>query len=268
MKKRSLKDLFHLIKKVLPEEQDLYTFAPETLVDDALSIMDEKNISQVPVVSGKEVLGVFSFRSFSLGIQKLPNKKENLLGLNVEEFLEKLKFAHISDDLAYLINEIDAKDAVLIGSPNKIQGIVSAIDALQYFYKVANPYILLLEIELAIRELIRESVDNDQLNYCISQSLKKHYENMKQKLPDTLEDMSLHDYVEIITLNKTWGNFNVAFGKNRNLVNSKLRKLPKLRNDVFHFKRELTIDEYDSLRAIREWLLTRIKRVEGSKENC
>jgi len=91
---------------------------------------------------------------------------------------------------------------------------------------------------------------------------------MRQDLPDTVEDMSLHDYVEVITSKKTWENFNVAFGNNRNLVNSKLRKLPKLRNDVFHFKRELTIDEYDSLRAIREWLLTRIKRVEGSKENC
>ena len=72
MRERSLRDLFHLIKKVLPDEQEPIIFHPETPVSEALSVMREKNFSLGPVLAGKEVLGVFSYRSFAEGIVKLP----------------------------------------------------------------------------------------------------------------------------------------------------------------------------------------------------
>ena len=57
MTERSLKDLFHLVKQVLPETQELITFSSEMPVAEALEVMRKKNISQVPVKEGDEVLG-------------------------------------------------------------------------------------------------------------------------------------------------------------------------------------------------------------------
>lgn len=267
MKERSLKDLFHLIRKVMPDEQDPLTFQPETTVAEALSVMREKNFSQVPVVSGIEVLGAFSYRSFANELVKLADKRIDPLALHVEEFLEDLKFAQITDDLTMLLDEFDIKDAVLVGLPDRLQGIVTTIDALRYFYKVASPYIMLFEIELAIRELIRESVRDDELNECIEKTLKKHYEKTKTTLPTCLEEMTLHDYIMLLSFKGTWEKFMTAFGGNRNIVYTKLKRLPKLRNIIFHFKREVTVDEYDSLRGVRNWLLKRIRRVEGRRKN-
>ena len=71
MKERSLKDLFHRVIQVLPDSQELIVFHPETTVDEVLDLMREKNINQVPVVAGHEVLGVFSYRSFAEGIKNL-----------------------------------------------------------------------------------------------------------------------------------------------------------------------------------------------------
>ena len=266
MTERSLKDLFHLIKKVLPDEQEKLTFHPETTVADALSVMRNKNFSQVPVVSGKEVLGVFSYRSFAIGVAKLPENETGLLALPVEEFLEDLIFAQINDDLTALIAEFDIKDAVLVGLPNRLQGIVTTIDALKYFYQVASPYVMLFEIELSIRELIRESVNGDKLLECIGRTLKNHYDESRNAVPTCLEEMTFNDYVMLLRFKGTWENFRSAFGGTSNLVYVKLKSLPDLRNVVFHFKRELTVEEYDLLREVRDWLLKRIRKVEGSKK--
>lgn len=54
---RTLSDLFHSIRSILPEEQELIQVAPRTKVREALSIMKAHNVSQVPVVTGEEVLG-------------------------------------------------------------------------------------------------------------------------------------------------------------------------------------------------------------------
>ncbi len=63
----SLRKLFHLVMEALPEEQELLKISPETKVKAALEIMKERRFSQLPVVSGKTVLGIFSFRSLSVG---------------------------------------------------------------------------------------------------------------------------------------------------------------------------------------------------------
>lgn len=176
MKERSLKDLFHRVKRVLPETQELVAFPPEKPVREALMLMQQRNFSQVPVVSGNEVLGVFSYKSFAQGILKLPPKERELLSLTVEVFLEDLKFAQITDELPTLLDEFDLKNAVLVGTEDRLQGIITAVDALRYFYRVASPYVMLYEVELAVRALIRDSVDDEVLRLCIDRSLRKHYE--------------------------------------------------------------------------------------------
>lgn len=263
MKERSLKELFHLIKKVLPEAQELVTFSPETTVAEALEVMCKRNFSQVPVVAGDQVLGVFSYRSLAQRIARLPQNELNILSLRVEEFLEDLNFAQITDELTGLLKEFDLKDAVLVGSEKRLQGIVTVVDALQYFYQVASAYVMLQEIELAIRELIRFSVDKDELQECINRSLKDHYDKLGRSVPIFLEEMSFEDYLNLLRFKGTWKNFAVAFGESSNIVCTKLKPIPELRNIVFHFRREITIEEYDLLRDVRDWLLKRIKKLEA-----
>jgi len=267
MTERSLKDLFHLVKQVLPETQELVTFSSEMPVAEALEVMRKKNISQVPVKEGDEVLGVFSYRSLAQGMRKLPTNHKDILSLHVEEFIEDLKFAQITDELTALLNEFDLKDAVLVGSEKRIQGIVTVADALRYFYQVASAYVMLQEIELAIRELIRSSIEKDELQQCVNKSLKEHYEKSGQSVPTCLEEMTFNDYLSLLRYKGTWEKFATAFGESSILVCAKLKPLPELRNVVFHFRREITIKEYDLLRDVREWLLKRIKKLEAHRKS-
>ena len=267
MEESSLKDLFHLVKQILPEAQELVTFHSEKPVAEALELMRKYNLSQVPVMEGKVVLGIFSYRSFAEGMVRFSEVMPDPLSLAVEEFTEELRFAQITDELEMLLDEFNLKDAVLIGSKAHLQGIITTIDALRYFYKVASEFIMLREIELAIRELIRVSVDKKGLEECIQKSLKRHKEESKQRVPMCLEEMTLHDYVMILRRHDTWDMFRDTFGIERRVVFAKLEKLPELRNTVFHFRRKITIEEYEKLRRVRDWLFRRISKYEARRES-
>jgi len=266
MDQQSLRDLFHSVGRILPEEQELITIAPDTLVRDALGVMKKHNVSQIPVVTGDELLGVFSYRSFAEGIIRLSERERNICELPVEAFYEDLKFATVSDELAALLDEFELKDAVLIGSESKLQGIVTTIDALRYFYEVASAYVMLGEIELAVRELMRASMNDSELNESIDKCLKKYYEEKSLHLPVSLEEMSFNDYVSILSFKGFWEKFKDTFGGVYSVVQTKLEPLPRLRNEVFHFRRTLTVEDYDILRDVRDWLLKRIKKLEATRK--
>jgi CBS domain-containing protein len=262
MSSRSLQELFHLVNQAVPEAQNLVTISADTIVQDALDIMFEKNLSQLPVLEDNQVLGVFSYRSF---LKNLGAAGSSPTRLPVEEFLEDLKFAHTKYVLPDLLDEFELKDSVLVGSEDNLVGIVTTTDALRYFYRVASPYVVLREIELSIRELMRASVDEDKLRDCVEYCLADHYKQSGRKLPSKLEELGFSDYVMILRYKRTWDYFQGQFGGTAERTYTKLKDLPSLRNDVFHFRRELQIDEYHDLTECRDWLLRRIKKLEAKR---
>lgn len=243
--------------------QEVVTLPPETSVAEALKLMRERNFSQIPIVENGEVLGVFSYRSFSQGLLELDKVAIKPLMLSIEEFAEKIDFAKITDELTDLLDEFDLKDAILVGTEDNLQGIITATDALHYFYKVASEYVMLREVELAIRALIKQAVNEKELEECINNSLKEHYAKHGKQVPSRLEDLTMNDYVLIINNSDTWDKFSKVFGAERTVVRAKLASLPNLRNEVFHFKRKITIEEYDKLKTARDWLLNKVIKLEA-----
>ena len=193
----------------------------------------------------------------------MPPKSGNVLDLPVEEFLDNLRFAGIREILTKFIDEFELKDAVLVGSEDRLQGIITTIDVLRYFYHVARPYIMLREIELAIRALIVKSVDQEKLEHCIELTIKDFYQKQGKQVP-RFEEMTLNDYVMLLRHGDTWECFSTAFGKNRILVYARIERLPELRNNVFHFKKEISLEEYDYLSDARDWLLNRVVKHEST----
>jgi len=242
------------------------TVSSETKVCDALRLMLERGFSQLPVIEGNEVLGTFSYRSFAKGLTHLPEKERNPLCLPVEEFTEDLRFASVRDELSSLLDEFDLMGAMLVGSPDRLQGIVTTSDALRYFHAVASPYVMLREIELAIRVLISVCVSQEELAECVEQSLAKHYRTNGKEPPARLEEMSFQDYVTLLQFRGKWERFRPGFGASADIAHAKLAPLPELRNSVFHFRRELTAEEYEVLRACRDWLLKRVRKAEAARK--
>lgn len=264
----SVTELFHRLNSVLPVDQQIVSVAPDMLAVDALNKMKEHRFSQLPVVVGREVLGLFSYRSFAnavvtLGQSAPKNQKFSSLELLVEDCLDRTTFARVTDEFVEWFDFIDQHDAVIVGEPNRLQGIVTAMDILRYLYSVASPFVMIAEVELGLRALISLTVSPETLAICAKECLKDKY---PEGPPTRLGDMTFNDYVQIIGDGRGWGHFQPLMGGNRVRTRAKLEQLRDLRNVVFHFKRGITVDEYETLAAGREWMLLKARAAEARRE--
>lgn len=265
---RSITDLFHRLNRVLPENQKVLTVPGEMSASEALRLLRQHHYSQVPAVVAGEVLGLFSHRSFCDAILASAVAKSGskfaLENLTVEECLEKVEFAGVTDEFESWFDWLDSHNAVLVGEAHRLQGIVTPMDVLRYLYKVASPFVLVAEMELGLRALMRLVVTDEKLAECAKTSLSPAY--AAEKVPITLEQMTFHDYVQIIGDGRHWPLFEPVFRGTRERTRAKLEEMNDLRNDVFHF-RNPSVDDYERLAAFRDWVLTRARAAEARSKD-
>jgi CBS domain-containing protein len=251
--------LFHRIANVLPDGQVVVAIPTTTMVGEALQLMLENNYSQLPVVEGSTILGSFSFRSFSRGLLDMPSERVSPLELTVDDYVEKLTIVDPTSDLDSVLGALNADSAVLVGRPDKLVGIVTGVDVLLYVYQVAELFVQLQEIEQAVRTVIRRSATAEEITECISRSLKSLYVGREDKLPTDVLGMSFAEYASLIGDGRNWDLFAVHLGTDRSRVKARLDRVADLRNDVFHFRRDLTEEDRRHLRTTRDWLLRRLQ---------
>src|SRR5262249_1296609 len=144
--------------------------------------------------------------------------------LPVDECMEEFQFARVTAEMKEVFEAMDRDNGILIGSPDKLQGILTPMDFLRYLYDVASPFVMISEIELALRALIRISVSESELSECSVRSLAQHY-GSDDKVPKSLEEMTFSDYKSILQHGQNWPKFQGVFGGNRQLTAGKLNEI-------------------------------------------
>ena len=263
-------ELFHRINRIIPENQNVLTVLPTCKVREAIQLMRQYNYSQLPVVENGEVLGVFSYRSFAATANTTLdewNKSRCAPGdLQVDEFLEYFEFARVTEEMIRVFDAMDRDGGVLIGTPDRLAGVLTPMDFLRYLYQVASPFVLVSEIELALRALIRSVLSEEQIAEAAKRCLASAYKR-EENVPTELEEMTFDNYQQIVTNGEIWPYFESLFGGVRARTNGKLKEIGRLRNDLFHFKRELTIEDHETLSNLRNWLLNKVKQAEGHRKS-
>ena len=190
-------ELFHRINRLIPQDQSLLTVPPHCRVREAVALMQKHGYSQVPVISNGEVLGVFSFRSFTreaanASLEDLNRQKTAPGDLTVDEFLERFEFARVTEEMSRVFDAMDRDSGILIGTPEHLVGILTPMDFLRYLYRVASPFVMVSEIELALRALIRITMTPEQIASSAEHCLPGAYG--ERRVPNRLEDMTFENY--------------------------------------------------------------------------
>ncbi len=262
-------ELFHRVNRVIPQNQKPLTVPPTCRARDAVDLMRKHGYSQVPVVQDGEVLGVFSFRSFSQEAAKATLDALRSQGcapgdLPVDEFLEQFEFANVTEEMSRVFDAMDRDSGVLIGTPDKLIGILTPMDFLRYLYQVASPFVMVSEIELALRALIRLALSDAELASAARRCLVGG-QGSTREWPETLEEMTFDNYRSLIAHGETWPRFENMFGGTRTRASGKLKEIGAIRNDLFHFKREITVVDHQTLASHRDWLLSKIKQAKAPR---
>jgi predicted transcriptional regulator len=263
-------ELFHRINRVIPPDQAILTVAPDCRARDALALMHKHGYSQLPVVHNGEVIGVFSYRSFAQkaareSLDDWAQQKCAPGDLPVDDCIEKFEFARVTEEMSRVFDAMDRDNGILIGAPERLIGILTPMDFLRNLYRVASPFVMISEIELALRALIRLALGSEQI-VSLAKRILTHSSGNPENVPTSLESMTFENYRSVISHGETWPAFEPIFGGTRPRTSGKLKEIGEIRNALFHFKREITVQDHETLAGHRDWLLNKTKQAEALRK--
>jgi CBS domain-containing protein len=250
---------FFRVAKLVPEAQDVVSISPGTRVRDALKLMRGHGFSQLPVLAGATVIGVFTYRSLAQGLGVV-RRQDDPLDAAVDDLLEDLEFVRASNEVDEILEALDRDGAVLVGDETNLLAVTTTTDVVSFLWETTQPFVLLQDIELAIRDLVRSACPSQaDLAERINAAVKDEYD---KEPPSTLEELTMGELLSVVMHKENFGQcFRTTFGANRDLVLSQLEPTREIRNKVFHFRDEVTADELNALASARRWLHRKVLTV-------
>lgn len=216
---------------------------PNQTIIEAITIMLVNDFSQLPVMVGdRDVKGIISWTSIGRRIA---------LSVKCTEVRECMEMPHVISADASLfdaINEIVTNQYVLIrDSANKISGIVTTSDLSLQFRQLAEPFLLLGEIENHVRRIIERGRFSDaQLRQCCDP-------NDKDRTVQGVFDLTFGEYIRLFENPESWSQVRLPI--DRKVFIERLDKVRQIRNDVMHFDPDgISDDDLDALRKFTGFL--------------
>lgn len=209
----------------------------------AITLMLQYDFSQLPIMQGeRELKGVISWRSIcetramkgACDVVRDCREDAQVIGENTRFF----------DAIPVIIRH----GYVLVRSTtNLISGIVTASDLAAQFQQMAEPFLLIREIELHVRRLLDGNVTQEEIG-ALGDGATAPAEDRR------LDDLSFGEYVLLLQRPSVWDRVGLKVDKTE--VTAQLDKVREIRNDVMHFDPDPpTAKEMDELKSASQFLL-------------
>jgi predicted transcriptional regulator len=165
---------FMHIGRLIPPGQQVVTIAPTDSVGTALQLMRELDYSQLPALHGGRVVGAFTWRCFANFAHVVPPAGVDPLQTPVEDWLDDLRYVRAREELSVVLPALTADGAVLVGDEDQLVAVVTLSDLADFLWAETEPFVLLQDVEIAIRDLLRAACPSDDaLDKCIRDAAVK-----------------------------------------------------------------------------------------------
>lgn len=221
----------------------LTTVGQDDALTKAVTKMLQCDYSQLPIMHGeREVKGMISWKSIAsrYAIGGECNK--------VQHCREDAQVVDANGTLFDAIPTIVKYGYVLVRSQHdrRITGIVTASDLSLQFQQLAEPFLLLREIELHIRQLLQDKVTSEDLESLASAGTAA-------SAPKSISDLSFGGYVRLLQSPGVWAKLSLNIDQAS--LTFQLEKVRVIRNDVMHFDPDpLTADQLDVLKNTSKFM--------------
>jgi len=213
------------------------TVAPDETLQRAVSQMLAKDYSQLPVVTGqRDVKGLVSWKSIGSRLA---------LGRSCTYVRDCMDTAHVlssSASLSEAIAVVAEKDCLLVQAVDRsICGIVTATDLNEQFLVLAEPFLLVGEVEKGVRNLLNGKFSADELIAARAPG--------NSLAINGLADLTFGEYERLLQNDKHWEKLELKI--DRREFCGHLEKIREIRNDVMHFSPDGPAPE--DTRSLREF---------------
>lgn len=210
---------------------------PDDPLQLAVSQMIKKDFSQLPVMETPYKLkGIISWASIA---------RRQCLGIAVSKVGDCIDAPHVLDldtSLFAAIESIYRNDYALVRHPdNRIGGIVTTADLTLEFHALAEPFLLIGEIENHLRRLIGSRFSLEEL---------RQARNTVDQSRDVaaVDDLTLGEYIRLLQAEDNWNRLSLRLDRAEFV--KWLDQVRQVRNDVMHFDPDPVSEE--GLQQLRE----------------
>lgn len=215
---------------------------PDATLQQAVTIMLTNDFSQVPVMTGpRDLKGIISWKTIG---SRLALKRPCA---NVRDAMEPAQVVSIDESLLDAIARITSHDYVLVQASDKTySGIVTASDFNIQFQALAEPFLLVGEIENGLRRILHQKFNLKEL-----EEAKAPGED--GRTIESPSDLTLGEYVRLIEPEKRWKKLKIEIDRVEFI--QRLNRVREVRNDVMHFDPDgLGPDDLVFLREFAQFL--------------
>lgn len=196
--------------------------SPDSTLIEATTLMMLHDFSHLPVMQGeREIKGVISWESIGKRqalkhpCEKVKDCMETLVP---EVSAESSLFSAIDLIVKYGYVLVRQKD-------KKVSGIVTTTDLSLQFRQLAEPFLLIGEIENHIRRLLDGKFTNEQLTPIQNRD--------ESRTISTIADLTFGEYLRLLEKPEHWESLQIPV--DRAIFTKQLHQVRELRNDVMHF---------------------------------
>jgi hypothetical protein len=247
---------FVRVGELVPRDQDVLTIPVGTKVEQALKLMRLHDFDQLPVITAENrVIGAFTYRSLAHGLRDFRGQDNPLTSL-VGDLVEELRFVTVSQEMDDVLDFLEKDNAVLVGDEDRLLAVVTTADVTRFLWSRTRPFVLLRDIELGIRYLMRSSCTAEELADSVSAGLPADHPT---RTTARLEDLTLNELLSVLLHGPSFGKlFRLHFGKNRDTARNTLQPVREIRNKVFHFRDDASSEELQQLVEAATWLRRKV----------
>jgi CBS domain-containing protein len=252
------------IEHLLENQENVVVVQKVDTITTALDLMVEHDFSQLPVVNENRILqGMVTYQSIMRAARSFDTKLDKL---SVPDALVNAPFHYREDDLFDLLDELKVTNAVVIVEPEKyVVGIVTSYDASRFLRNRTEDLMHVEDIEFIIKELIKRTYANERADRLASATANPSTRRSKQsgsKNVKPFEELNLGDYINLLMSKDIWKFCAPILNIEKEALNELLVRIRQTRNDLAHFRSEISPRSRDELKYCANWLQTRFQEYE------
>jgi len=215
-------DPIYRISKLASSARKPLSVSPDTKLEEAVTHMLTNDFSQLPVMTReRDVKGIITWAT--IGSRLAMGKNCSV----AREVMEQHQEIRSDASLFSAIGIIAEHQYVLVrGHDQKITGIVTASDLSLQFQQLAEPFLLLGEIENHVRQVISQRFTPTEL-----ESAKDPTDT--KRVVTTVADLTYGEYIRLLENPERWDKLHITV--DRKTCMEKFESVRRIRNDVMHF---------------------------------